>query len=209
MVHNHWSVSCGVEVLSFTYSWSRRNGGDHWDRGSHPGGDCAYGSGACDGSGTTSSICWVRWDDARYDGQDCPARRRQSQSGLSAPARRSRGQQRARARLLHPRAGRRCTPRSRAPPMPRRRRRPFYSMGFARSAGTLDIICAAGEASGSGVWRRLTRGRAQACVAWRRRAGAGREYRGAPGSARCLRAPSWLREQTVAIVAFPPHGPTS
>ena len=108
----------------------------------------------------------------------------------SAPARRSRGQQRARARLLHPRAGRRCTPRSRAPPMPRRRRRPFYSMGFARSAGALDIICAAGEASGSGVWRRLTRGRAQACVAWRRRAGAGREYRGAPGSARCLRAPS-------------------
>ena len=74
--------------------------------------------------------------------------------------------------------------------MPRRRRRPFYSMGFARSAGALDIICAAGEASGSGVWRRLTRGRAQACVAWRRRAGAGREYRGAPGSARCLRAPS-------------------
>ena len=63
--------------------------------------------------------------------------------------------------------------------MPRRRRRPFYSMGFARSAGALDIICAAGEASGSGVWRRLTRGRAQACVAWRRRAGAGREYRGA------------------------------
>ena len=108
----------------------------------------------------------------------------------SAPAQRSRGQQRARARLLHPRAGRRCTPRSRAPPMPRRRRRPFYSMGFARSAGALDIICAAGEASGSGVWRRLTRGRAQACVAWRRRAGAGREYRGAPGSARCLRAPS-------------------
>ena len=108
----------------------------------------------------------------------------------SAPARRSRGQQRARSRLLHPRAGRRCTPRSRAPPMPRRRRRPFYSMGFARSAGALDIICAAGEASGSGVWRRLTRGRAQACVAWRRRAGAGREYRGAPSSARCLRAPS-------------------
>ena len=106
----------------------------------------------------------------------------------SAPAQRSRGQQRARARLLHPRAGRRCTPRSRAPPMPRRRRRPFYSMGFARSAGALDIICAAREASGSGVWRRLTRGRAQACVAWRRRAGAGREYRGAPGSARCLRA---------------------
>ena len=97
-------------------------------------------------------------------------------------------EQRARARLLHPRAGRRCTPRSRAPPMPRRRRRPFYSMGFARSAGALDIICAAGEASGSGVWRRLTRGRAQACVAWRRRAGAGREYRGAPGSARCLRS---------------------
>ena len=111
----------------------------------------------------------------------------------SAPARRSRGQQRARSRLLHPRAGRRCTPRSRAPPMPRRRRRPFYSMGFARSAGALDIICAAGEASGSGVWRRLTRGRAQACVAWRRRAGAGREYRGAPGSARCLRA--HLRER--------------
>ena len=108
----------------------------------------------------------------------------------SAPARRSRGQQRARSRLLHPRAGRRYTPRSRAPPMPRRRRRPFYSMGFARSAVALDIICAAGEASGSGVWRRLTRGRAQACVAWRRRAGAGREYRGAPGSARCLRAPS-------------------
>lgn len=111
----------------------------------------------------------------------------------SAPARRSRGQQRARSRLLHPRAGRRCTPRSRAPPMPRRRRRPFYSMGFARSAVALDIICAAGEASGSGVWRRLTRGRAQACVAWRRRAGAGREYRGAPGSARCLRA--HLRER--------------
>ena len=84
----------------------------------------------------------------------------------SAQARRSRGQQRARARLLHPRAGRRCTPRSRAPPMPRRRRRPFYSMGFARSAVALDIICAAGEASGSGVWRRLTRGRTQACVAW-------------------------------------------
>ena len=62
--------------------------------------------------------------------------------------------------------------------------------GFARSAGALDIICAAGEASGSGVLRRLTRGRAQACVAWRRRAGAGREYRGAPSSARCLRAPS-------------------
>ena len=126
----------------------------------------------------------------------------------SAPARRSRGQQRARARLLHPRAGRRCTPRSRAPPMPRRRRRPFYSMGFARSAVALDIICAAGEASGSGVWRRLTRGRAQACVAWRRRAGAGREYRGAPGSARCLRA--HLRERAnTRFVAFPTHGPTS
>ena len=63
-------------------------------------------------------------------------------------------------------------------------------MGFAGSAMALIIVCAAGEASGSGVWRRLTRGRAQACVAWRRRAGAGREYRGAPSSARCLRAPS-------------------
>ena len=123
----------------------------------------------------------------------------------SAPAQRSRGQQRARARLLHPRAGRRCTPRSRAPPMPRRRRRPFYSMGFARSAGALDIICAAGEASGSGVWRRLTRGRAQACVAWRRRAGAGREYRGAPGSARCLRSVP-RRERLVAFFTFrAPH----
>ena len=123
----------------------------------------------------------------------------------SAPARRSRGQQRARARLLHPRAGRRCTPRSRAPPMPRRRRRPFYSMGFARSAGALDIICAAGEASGSGVWRRLTRGRAQACVAWRRRAGAGREYRGAPGSARCLRSVP-RRERLVSFFTFrAPH----
>ena len=119
----------------------------------------------------------------------------------SAPARRSRGQQRARSRLLHPRAGRRCTPRSRAPPMPRRRRRPFYSMGFARSAGALDIICAAGEASGSGVWRRLTRGRAQACVAWRRRAGAGREYRGAPGSARCLRSVP-RQERLVSFFAF-------
>ena len=119
----------------------------------------------------------------------------------SAPARRSRGQQRARSRLLHPRAGRRCTPRSRAPPMPRRRRRPFYSMGFARSAGALDIICAAGEASGSGVWRRLTRGRAQACVAWRRRAGAGREYRGAPGSARCLRSVP-RQERLVSLFAF-------
>ena len=127
----------------------------------------------------------------------------------SAPARRSRDQHRARARLLPPRAWRRYIPRGRALLTPRRRRRPFYSMGFAHSAGALDIICAAGEAPGSGVWRRLTRGRAQACVAWRRRAGAGREYRGAPGSARCLRAPSWLREQTVAIVAFPPHGPTS
>ena len=78
MVHNHWSVSCGVEVLSFTYSWSRWNGGDHWDRGSHPGGDCAYGSGAFDGSGTASSICWVRWDDARYDGEDCPEGRERS-----------------------------------------------------------------------------------------------------------------------------------
>ena len=108
----------------------------------------------------------------------------------SAPARRSRDQHRARARLLPPRAWRRYIPRGRALLTPRRRRRPFYSMGFARSAGALDIICAAGEASGSGVWRRLTRGRAQACVAWRRRAGAGREYRGAPSSARCLRAPS-------------------
>ena len=124
----------------------------------------------------------------------------------SAPAQRSRGQQRARARLLHPRAGRRCTPRSRAPPMPRRRRRPFYSMGFARSAGALDIICAAGEASGSGVWRRLTRGRAQACVAWRRRAGAGREYRGAPGSARCLRSGPKAR---TASVTFHVQGSTS
>ena len=106
----------------------------------------------------------------------------------SAPARRSRDQHRARARLLPPRAWRRYIPRGRALLTPRRRRRPFYSMGFARSAGALDIICAAGEASGSGVWRRLTRGRAQACVAWRRRAGAGREYRGAPSSARCLRA---------------------
>ena len=123
----------------------------------------------------------------------------------SAPAQRSRGQQRARARLLHPRAGRRCTPRSRAPPMPRRRRRPFYSMGFARSAGALDIICAAREASGSGVWRRLTRGRAQACVAWRRRAGAGREYRGAPGSARCLRSLP-RRERLVSFFTFrAPH----
>ena len=123
----------------------------------------------------------------------------------SAPAQRSRGQQRARARLLHPRAGRRCTPRSRAPPMPRRRRRPFYSMGFARSAGALDIICAAGEASGSGVWRRLTRGRAQACVAWRRRAGAGREYRGAPGSARCLRSVP-RQERLVSLFTFrAPH----
>ena len=123
----------------------------------------------------------------------------------SAPARRSRGQQRARARLLHPRAGRRCTPRSRAPPMPRRRRRPFYSMGFARSAVALDIICAAGEASGSGVWRRLTRGRAQACVAWRRRAGAGREYRGAPGSARCLRSVP-RQERLVSLFTFrAPH----
>ena len=123
----------------------------------------------------------------------------------SAPARRSRGQQRARSRLLHPRAGRRYTPRSRAPPMPRRRRRPFYSMGFARSAGALDIICAAGEASGSGVWRRLTRGRAQACVAWRRRAGAGREYRGAPGSARCLRSVP-RRERLVSFFTFrAPH----
>ena len=123
----------------------------------------------------------------------------------SAPARRSRGQQRARSRLLHPRAGRRCTPRSRAPPMPRRRRRPFYSMGFARSAVALDIICAAGEASGSGVWRRLTRGRAQACVAWRRRAGAGREYRGAPGSARCLRSVP-RQERLVSFFTFrAPH----
>ena len=123
----------------------------------------------------------------------------------SAPAQRSRGQQRARARLLHPRAGRRYTPRSRAPPMPRRRRRPFYSMGFARSAVALDIICAAGEASGSGVWRRLTRGRAQACVAWRRRAGAGREYRGAPGSARCLRSVP-RRERLVSFFTFrAPH----
>ena len=123
----------------------------------------------------------------------------------SAPARRSRGQQRARSRLLHPRAGRRCTPRSRAPPMPRRRRRPFYSMGFARSAGALDIICAAREASGSGVWRRLTRGRAQACVAWRRRAGAGREYRGAPGSARCLRSVP-RQERLVSLFTFrAPH----
>ena len=108
----------------------------------------------------------------------------------SAPARRSRDQHRARARLLPPRAWRRYIPRGRALLTPRRLRRPFYSMGFAHSAGALDIICAAGEASGSGVWRRLTRGRAQACVAWRRRAGAGREYRGAPSSARCLRAPS-------------------
>ena len=123
----------------------------------------------------------------------------------SAPAQRSRGQQRARARLLHPRAGRRCTPRSRAPPMPRRRRRPFYSMGFARSAWALDIICAAREASGSGVWRRLTRGRAQACVAWRRRAGAGREYRGAPGSARCLRSVP-RQERLVSLFTFrAPH----
>ena len=89
--------------------------------------------------------------------------------------------------------------------MPRRRRRPFYSMGFARSAVALDIICAAGEASGSGVWRRLTRGRAQACVAWRRRAGAGREYRGAPGSARCLRSVP-RQERLVSLFAFrAPH----
>ena len=122
----------------------------------------------------------------------------------SAPARRSRDQHRARARLLPPRAWRRYIPRGRALLTPRRRRRPFYSMGFARSAGALDIICAAGEASGSGVWRRLTRGRAQACVTWRRRAGAGREYRGAPSSARCLRAPS--SQDPLSIVGIPTHG---
>ena len=123
----------------------------------------------------------------------------------SAPARRSRDQHRARARLLPPRAWRRYRPRSRALLTPRRRRRPFYSMGFARSAGALDIICAAVEASGSGVWRRLTRGRAQACVAWRRRAGAGREYRGAPGSARCLRSVP-RQERLVSFFTFrAPH----
>ena len=43
MVHNCWSVGCGVQrVLSLTYSWSRWNGGSHRDRTSHPGGDCAY-----------------------------------------------------------------------------------------------------------------------------------------------------------------------
>ena len=123
----------------------------------------------------------------------------------SAPARRSRDQHRARARLLPPRAWRRYIPRGRALLTPRRRRRPFYSMGFARSAGAQDIICAAGEASGSGVWRRLTRGRAQACVAWRRRAGAGREYRGAPGSARCLRSVP-RQERLVSFFTFrAPH----
>ena len=64
--------------------------------------------------------------------------------------------------------------------MPSRRRTPFYSMGFAGSAGALDIICEAGEASGSGVWRRLTRGRALACVGRCRRANVGPGGGGAP-----------------------------
>ena len=82
MVHNHWSVSCGVEVLSFTYSWSRQDGGGHRDRACHPGGDSAYGSGAWAGPGTAGSIIWVRWDDARYDGQDCVLTSRGPDGGL-------------------------------------------------------------------------------------------------------------------------------
>ena len=48
-------------------------------------------------------------------------------------------------------------------------------MGFAKATPTLDIICAADEALGSGLGRRLKRGRAQACEGWRRRASAGRD----------------------------------
>ena len=45
----------------------------------------------------------------------------------------------------------------------------------------------------------------QACVAWRRRAGAGREYRGAPGSARCLRSVP-RQERLVSFFTFrAPH----
>ena len=46
-------------------------------------------------------------------------------------------------------------------------------MGFAGAIPTLDIICAADEASRSGAGRRLTQEGAQACVGWRRRASAG------------------------------------
>ena len=48
-------------------------------------------------------------------------------------------------------------------------------MGFAGATPTLDIICAADEALGSGLGRRLKRDRAQACGGWRRRASAGRD----------------------------------
>ena len=54
--------------------------------------------------------------------------------------------------------------------MPSCRRLTTCRMGFAGATPTLDIICAADEASRSGAGRRLTREGAQACVGWRRRA---------------------------------------
>ena len=55
-----------------------------------------------------------------------------------------------------------------------------YMMGFAGSAMALIIVCAAGEALGSGVRRRLARGRALACVGRCRRANVGPGGGGAP-----------------------------
>ena len=76
MVHNHWLVGFGSqEVTSVSYGWSLRHGGCCRDRSSHPGGDCAYGSGAWASSGPYGTVSGVRWDDARYDCKDCPERR--------------------------------------------------------------------------------------------------------------------------------------
>ena len=76
MVHNHWLVGFGSqEVTSVSYGWSLWHGGCCQDRSSHPGGDCAYGSGAWAWSGPHGTVSGIRWDDARYDCKDCPERR--------------------------------------------------------------------------------------------------------------------------------------
>ena len=76
MVHNHWLVGFGSqEVTSISYGWSLWHGGCCQDRSSHPGGDCAYGSGAGAWSGPHGTVSGIRWDDARYDCKDCPERR--------------------------------------------------------------------------------------------------------------------------------------
>ena len=76
MVHNHWLVGFGSqEVTSVSYGWSLQHGGCWQDRSSHPGGDCAYGSGAWAWSGPHGTVSGIRWDDARYDCKDCPERR--------------------------------------------------------------------------------------------------------------------------------------